>query len=216
MYNKSADSHQATLFGDLESMLNQKHSLYILANLIDWDVFESGFKKHYCSDNGRPSTRDMRPCLAGTLPWAAMPPWSCMADMPMLYAQPEMRHIAGRRKALRRPSSCKPTSDFHPTPRRCWVAPSPRVSASGWAACHTTTQQPITPSFTTAVKQLPRSPTSPPVQMLKGEIQPLVKLAWAGNDSNLRFPPDGRGWTRPIGPTTAPGASTALCRTASR
>ena len=55
MYNKPADSHQATLFGDLESMLNQKHSLYILANLIDWDVFESGFKKHYSSDNGRPS-----------------------------------------------------------------------------------------------------------------------------------------------------------------
>ena len=55
MYKKLADCHQASLFGDLEVMLNHKHPLYILANLIDWDVFESGFKKHYCSNNGRPS-----------------------------------------------------------------------------------------------------------------------------------------------------------------
>lgn len=54
MYKKPAGSHQASTFGDLESMLNQRHPLYNLANLVDWDVFESAFKKLYCSNNGKP------------------------------------------------------------------------------------------------------------------------------------------------------------------
>ena len=44
MYNRPTDSHQASMFGDLESMLDQKHPLYVLANFIHWDVFEKEFK----------------------------------------------------------------------------------------------------------------------------------------------------------------------------
>ena len=54
MYKKPLDSHQSSLFGDLESMLDQKRTLYVLANLIDWEVFESEFKNLYCANNGRP------------------------------------------------------------------------------------------------------------------------------------------------------------------
>ena len=52
MYNRPSDCHQTSMFGDLESMLDQKHSLYVLANLIHWDIFEKEFKKHYCQNNG--------------------------------------------------------------------------------------------------------------------------------------------------------------------
>ncbi len=52
MYNRPTDSHQASMFGDLESMLDQKHPLYVLANLIHWDVFEKEFRKLYCQNNG--------------------------------------------------------------------------------------------------------------------------------------------------------------------
>ena len=36
-------------------MLNQSHSLYQLANKIDWDKFDKTFRPLYCHDNGRPS-----------------------------------------------------------------------------------------------------------------------------------------------------------------
>lgn len=52
MYNRPTDSHQTSMFGDLESMLDQKHPLYDLANLIHWDVFEKDFRKLYCQNNG--------------------------------------------------------------------------------------------------------------------------------------------------------------------
>jgi IS5 family transposase len=35
--------------------LNQKHPLFILANKIDWNVFEEAFSPLYCLDNGRPA-----------------------------------------------------------------------------------------------------------------------------------------------------------------
>lgn len=34
--------------------MNAKHSLYILANKIDWSVFENAFKKHYSSNMDKP------------------------------------------------------------------------------------------------------------------------------------------------------------------
>lgn len=52
MYNRPLDCHQTSIFGDLESMLDQKHPLYVLANLINWELFEEEFKKHYCQNNG--------------------------------------------------------------------------------------------------------------------------------------------------------------------
>lgn len=33
-------------------MLDQKHPLYVLSNLIHWETFEKEFKKHYCQNNG--------------------------------------------------------------------------------------------------------------------------------------------------------------------
>ena len=55
MYTKpAARTNQQSLFFDLESQLNQKHPLYLLANKIDWNVFEEAFKGLYCANNGRP------------------------------------------------------------------------------------------------------------------------------------------------------------------
>ena len=48
MYTKPAPrTNQQSLFFDLESQLNQKHPLYLLANKIDWNVFEESFKGLY-------------------------------------------------------------------------------------------------------------------------------------------------------------------------
>ena len=56
MYTKPAPrTDQQSLFFDLESQLNQKHPLYLLANKIDWEVFEEAFKGLYCANNGRPA-----------------------------------------------------------------------------------------------------------------------------------------------------------------
>ena len=56
MYTKPAPrTDQQSPFFDLESQLNQKHPLYLLANKIDWNVFEEAFKDLYCANNGRPA-----------------------------------------------------------------------------------------------------------------------------------------------------------------
>lgn len=56
MYTKPAPrTNQQSLFFDLELQLNQKHPLYLLANKIDWNVFEESFKGLYCANNGRPA-----------------------------------------------------------------------------------------------------------------------------------------------------------------
>ena len=55
MYTKPTRTNQQSLFFDLESQLNQKHPLYLLANKIDWNVFEEAFKDRYCANNGRPA-----------------------------------------------------------------------------------------------------------------------------------------------------------------
>ena len=55
MYTKPTRTKQQSLFFNLESQLNQKHPLYLLANKIDWNVFEEEFKELYCANNGRPA-----------------------------------------------------------------------------------------------------------------------------------------------------------------
>ena len=42
------------MFFTLEDQLNAKHPLYILANKINWEVFEDRFKSLYSQDNGCP------------------------------------------------------------------------------------------------------------------------------------------------------------------
>ena len=61
----SSISIMATLLFDLESQLNQKHPLYLLANKIGWEVFEEAFKGLYCANNGLPAKPIRR--MAGLL-----------------------------------------------------------------------------------------------------------------------------------------------------
>lgn len=53
MYKTSSAVRQTALFWDLESMLDSKHPLYVLANLVNWKTFEEAFAPLYCKDNGR-------------------------------------------------------------------------------------------------------------------------------------------------------------------
>ena len=56
MYTKPTPrTGQQSLFFDLGSQLNQKHSLYLSANKIGWEVSEEAFKGLYCASNGRPA-----------------------------------------------------------------------------------------------------------------------------------------------------------------
>ena len=42
----------------LDNMLNQRHALYRLADLIEWSVFDNEFGSLYCPDNGCPGETD--------------------------------------------------------------------------------------------------------------------------------------------------------------
>jgi IS5 family transposase len=55
MLSKLKSTPQLSFYSTFEEQLSRKHSLYILANQIDWQKFEDAFKKHYCEDNGRPA-----------------------------------------------------------------------------------------------------------------------------------------------------------------
>ena len=55
MYKAPKKEPQLRMFGtSLDYMLSVQHPLYKLANLINWDLFEAEFSKHYSQDNGRP------------------------------------------------------------------------------------------------------------------------------------------------------------------
>jgi IS5 family transposase len=55
MLAKKKTSNQSSFFFSLEDTLNSKHPLYILANRVDWQQFETMFSPLYCQDNGRPA-----------------------------------------------------------------------------------------------------------------------------------------------------------------
>ena len=55
MLSKKKDTKQSSMFLGLDDILNQKHSMYILANKVNWQLFEDSFTPLYCSDNGRPA-----------------------------------------------------------------------------------------------------------------------------------------------------------------
>lgn len=46
---------QIGLFNALADQLDQKHPLYLLANKINWSMFEDSFKKHYSEKMGKPA-----------------------------------------------------------------------------------------------------------------------------------------------------------------
>ena len=55
MLSKQKDTTQRSMFFGLEDMLDQRHPMYILANKVDWQMFEDSFSPLYCQDNGRPA-----------------------------------------------------------------------------------------------------------------------------------------------------------------
>ena len=48
-------SLQLGMFSGLSDQLDQKHPLYLLANKIDWSIFENTFKGHYSETMGKPA-----------------------------------------------------------------------------------------------------------------------------------------------------------------
>lgn len=54
MYRFPKQHAQTSLFCSLEEQLNHKHSLYILANKIDWNLFETEFSKLFSEKMGAP------------------------------------------------------------------------------------------------------------------------------------------------------------------
>ena len=54
MLSKQASSSQLSFYSTFEEQLSHRHPLYILANQIQWDVFEKAFAPLY-SDEGRPA-----------------------------------------------------------------------------------------------------------------------------------------------------------------
>jgi IS5 family transposase len=55
MLSTKKHSPQLGLFGGLSDQLDQKHPLYQLANKINWEVFDTAFKKHYSEKMGKPA-----------------------------------------------------------------------------------------------------------------------------------------------------------------
>lgn len=54
MLSKKVNSSQLGFYSSFEEQLSHQHRLYILANQIQWNIFEEAFAKHY-SDEGRPA-----------------------------------------------------------------------------------------------------------------------------------------------------------------
>jgi IS5 family transposase len=52
---KSVNNGSGLFYSSLSVMLNQKHPLFILAEQINWSIFEEAFSPLYCLDNGRPA-----------------------------------------------------------------------------------------------------------------------------------------------------------------
>jgi len=55
MLAKQQNDTQIGFYSSFEEQLNHSHPLYILANRIDWNVFEAAFKKHYSATQGKPA-----------------------------------------------------------------------------------------------------------------------------------------------------------------
>lgn len=55
MIPQPKNTNQISFFSSLEGMINPKHPLYILANKIDWNMFEEAFSPLYSQNFGRPA-----------------------------------------------------------------------------------------------------------------------------------------------------------------
>lgn len=55
MIGKQKHTNQSSMFNSLSDQLDQKDPLYILANSVNWQIFEDHFSKHYSEKMGAPS-----------------------------------------------------------------------------------------------------------------------------------------------------------------
>jgi IS5 family transposase len=55
MLSTKKTSNQIGLFNSIEALIDQKHPLFLLANEINWSLFEEQFKKHYSEKMGKPA-----------------------------------------------------------------------------------------------------------------------------------------------------------------
>jgi len=55
MLAKPNNTSQLGFFATLADQLDQKHSLFLLANRIEWAVFDNAFSKHYSATQGKPA-----------------------------------------------------------------------------------------------------------------------------------------------------------------
>jgi transposase, IS5 family len=55
MLAKKKNTAQISFYGSFDEQLNSNHSLYKLANTINWAVFDEAFSHHYNSTQGRPA-----------------------------------------------------------------------------------------------------------------------------------------------------------------
>jgi IS5 family transposase len=55
MLLKPDKSPQLGFFATLADQLDQRHSLYLLANKIEWAIFDNAFSKHYSANQGKPA-----------------------------------------------------------------------------------------------------------------------------------------------------------------
>ncbi len=55
MLSTQKHTNQLGFFHGLSDQLNQKHPLYLLANTLNWSIFDEAFKKHYSEKMGAPS-----------------------------------------------------------------------------------------------------------------------------------------------------------------
>ena len=55
MLAKPNNTSQLGFFATLADQLDQKHSLFLLSNRIEWAVFDSAFSKYYSSSQGKPA-----------------------------------------------------------------------------------------------------------------------------------------------------------------
>ncbi len=55
MLPREKDKSQLSFYSTFKEQLSHSHPLYILANKIDWQIFEDSFKKHYSANMGAPA-----------------------------------------------------------------------------------------------------------------------------------------------------------------
>lgn len=55
MLPKPVHSSQISFFQSLEDQINHQQPLYLLANTIDWSVFETAFSIHYSTKMDKPA-----------------------------------------------------------------------------------------------------------------------------------------------------------------